>query len=484
MPSHPELTPIVINSLRPSKQEIHSSPAMPGLQVIVSPSGSRYFAYQTRLSAELGGKLIRPKIADIGPECTWADLEAAWEACKRYRAHADAGGDPRALQAEEAAAAYRPAAALTIAAAWEGYSEGGGYRSLRPATRNLYGSAYRTHLSAYDEKLMASINLRDIIALYDKVTSNRTEKHGIARTVIILLENLYSWADRNELLPHGTPLPTRHLNSEVPGWRSTASEARKVDIPDTHLKDFWEATYSLDTVTAARTVHRPVGAAVRFGILTGLRHKNITHLRWSHVDLESALLTIPAAEMKGKREFRLPLSDLAMRELLNMKFVSDVEPWASDGTFVFGRLNSAMHKLIREAVGVDRPIKRRTPTNAGDLPGGLLTRQLGIWSKAAGTPHNITAHSLRKTAARWAEREIDYATASRILGHAPAAHVTSTYLVDDLDALRIRVDQIAASLREFLGESYQTLEPDSSYFRMWRDVKRDKVYGEASDDDE
>ena len=51
-----------------------------------------------------------------------------------------------------------------------------------------------------------------------------------------------------------------------------------------------------------------VKSAFKFGIYTALRSANVRKLRWEWLDFSKKLITIPANEMKMKREFILPMS--------------------------------------------------------------------------------------------------------------------------------------------------------------------------------
>lgn len=51
-----------------------------------------------------------------------------------------------------------------------------------------------------------------------------------------------------------------------------------------------------------------VKSALKFGIYTALRSANVRNLRWEWLDFSKKLITIPANEMKMKREFILPMS--------------------------------------------------------------------------------------------------------------------------------------------------------------------------------
>ena len=55
--------------------------------------------------------------------------------------------------------------------------------------------------------------------------------------------------------------------------------------------------------------------ALRLLILTATRTSEVLQAKWSEIDIENAVWTIPAARMKTKREHRVPLSDAILADL-------------------------------------------------------------------------------------------------------------------------------------------------------------------------
>ena len=49
--------------------------------------------------------------------------------------------------------------------------------------------------------------------------------------------------------------------------------------------------------------------ALEFTILTAARTNETTGARWSEIDLEAKVWTVPGERMKAKRQHRVPLSD-------------------------------------------------------------------------------------------------------------------------------------------------------------------------------
>jgi integrase len=86
--------------------------------------------------------------------------------------------------------------------------------------------------------------------------------------------------------------------------------------------------------------------ALRFLILTASRTGEVIGARWSEIDAQERLWTIPADRMKAKREHRVPLSDEALAMLGRVRGL--------DPEFIFpgqkrgkGLSNMAMTQLMR-----------------------------------------------------------------------------------------------------------------------------------------
>ena len=59
--------------------------------------------------------------------------------------------------------------------------------------------------------------------------------------------------------------------------------------------------------------------AIRFTILTAARSGEVYGARWSEIDLDAKVWTVPAERMKGAREHRVPLTDPTIAILTEMQ---------------------------------------------------------------------------------------------------------------------------------------------------------------------
>ena len=76
-----------------------------------------------------------------------------------------------------------------------------------------------------------------------------------------------------------------------------------------HHRFITDATELQSFLTAINSYKNElIKSALKFGIYTALRSANVRNLRWEWLDFSKKLITIPANEMKMKREFILPMS--------------------------------------------------------------------------------------------------------------------------------------------------------------------------------
>lgn len=144
--------------------------------------------------------------------------------------------------------------------------------------------------------------------------------------------------------------------------------------------------------------------ALEFTILTAARTGEIIGARWSEMDLEAKLWTIPAERMKAKREHRIPLPSQVVEILKAL-------PREADFVFPGGRKgapisNMAMAQLLKR-IGRDR----------------------------------ITVHGFRSAFRDWAAERTNYANhvVEMSLAHVIGDKVEAAYRRGDMLAKRSRL---------------------------------------------
>ena len=77
-------------------------------------------------------------------------------------------------------------------------------------------------------------------------------------------------------------------------------------LPFTALPAFMAKLRSRDSISAR---------ALEFAILTAARTSEVIGAKWSEIDLDDGVWTVPAERMKGGKEHQVPLSKRAMEIL-------------------------------------------------------------------------------------------------------------------------------------------------------------------------
>jgi integrase len=118
-------------------------------------------------------------------------------------------------------------------------------------------------------------------------------------------------------------------------------------------------------------------------ILTGQREREVAGMRWSEVDIEKALWTIPSDRMKGGRAHEVPLAPGALGLLRGL-------PRFTGGEFVFtttggvkpvngfSKAKARMDKLTGVTGWVIHDLRRTMRTHLSALPVQDLVRELII----------------------------------------------------------------------------------------------------------
>jgi integrase len=304
-----------------------ADPALPGFVVSVprKPRARVVWAYRWRDEA---GRL---HLKTIGPVDLLAKGVALDEAKKdAARRTLDSSYDP--LQSRKDARAARRAAKVaidtgrTVAKAVSDYiaANKATWKS-RPHLVQWEGSMAKYVVPVIGKMLVTDVNVDAVRRVLDKIwntvpeTASRVRarlESVLAREAVIREEQSYSnparWVG---LLEHvySNPLVTKKAKR-----RATGEAEHHPALPFKDLPAFFADLEQRPGVAAA---------ALQVCILTAVRSEECTAMRWSELDLDNAVWTIPGERMKLGREHRVPLSPRVV-EILRARPVVD-------GGFVF-----------------------------------------------------------------------------------------------------------------------------------------------------
>ena len=171
-------------------------------------------------------------------------------------------------------------------------------------------------LPAIGEKRVEEITKADIVRLVQNVprvktrSAKNTDKIETARRIFTLVGQIYRFGLHNDLIKENVPerIDANEILPKVQGGRLKAVTKEK----DVKRLFALLLEYPGDTTRLA----------LEFLALSALRPGNIRNMRWEWVDWDERVVVFPAAAMKAKSEFRLPLTKRMMEILKEMRKIT------------------------------------------------------------------------------------------------------------------------------------------------------------------
>ncbi len=252
-------------------------------------------------------------------------------------------------------------------------------------------------LPTLGSRAAVSIVRRDVRDLLDGLADGG---HPIlANRVLAALRKLLNWAVEREVLPVSPAVGVKAPGKEI---------ARERVLSDSELSVVWRG---------AEAIGGAAGAFARLLILTGQRRDEVANMRWSDVNLDTRVWTLPREMTKGDRTHEVPLSAPAVALLTDLP---------RKGTFV---LTSRGFRLVPgKPVAEDRLTDRDRPISGySKIKTALDTKVAAIMAEDA-TERGEQApteareawrfHDLRRTVGTGMARlGVPTATISRVLNH-------------------------------------------------------------------
>lgn len=223
----------------------------------------------------------------------------AWEA-KRQVVE---GVDPiEARKAEAAALALEAAKAMTFQTCAEAYiaSKRAGWKNAK------HGAQWSATLETYAYPSIGALPIGDIdtglvLRVLEPIWTTKTETASRVRG---RLEAVLDYARVRGYRSGENPARWKgHLDHILPGKRDVAKVRHHRSLPYQDVPIFWLVLQVQDGMGAR---------ALEFAVLTACRTAEVLGARWSEIDIERAVWTIPAERMKAGHEHRVPLSPPAL----------------------------------------------------------------------------------------------------------------------------------------------------------------------------
>lgn len=331
MASAKKLTDVGIERLRPSKARTeHADARIPGLRLVLQPSGAKSWAFRYRLS----GKTAK---FTLGGYPALSLAEARSEAEKAAKAIAK-GRHPLAVKREVDADTFE-AAMLD----WLKRDQAGN-RTHAEVKRVLE----REVLPKWRNRPISSIERRDCRDVIDAIADRGALTY--ARRVHAYLHRMFRWCVGRDKVA-ANPL------ADLP--KPGAEVKRDRVLNDGELVEVWRAAAALGY---------PFGNATQLLILTAARREEISAITWPEVNLEKAEIRLAGERTKNGEPRTIPLAPLAVKIL---KALPRVKPEKGAGAYVFTtNAKSAISGWSKAKVALDEQIAEgRSKAAADSMPG-------------------------------------------------------------------------------------------------------------------
>ncbi len=357
-----------------------------GLYLRTAPAGdgvSRSWVFKFKLA----GKMREMGIGAY-PVVTLAE---ARERAVALRKQVEQGIDPIEQRKASQAAAQQPEKrVVTFGDAAKAFIDGKAAGWSNPKHVDQWRNTLATYCATFASKNVSDVTKADVEAALRPIwlTKSETATRVLTRVVAVMKSaRRRGWSDTD------ASAWSEDIRADLP---MLASKTERVQH---HPALPYDQTPAF---VASLKASRSMGSkALLFAILTAARSGEVRGARWSEIDLEQSVWTIPAARMKMKRAHSVPLSAPAI-ELL--RSLPAGEP--TDLVFPGEKQGQPVSDMTMTAV-----IRR---ANENEL----------VWADASGEP--VTAHGFRSTFSDWAAETTSF----------PSAVVESSLAHGDPDKVR------------------------------------------------
>ncbi len=398
----------IMEASPPNKTKYFFDDDLTGFGMYRTPGGTGTFFAEFRPLA--GGSKKRLKLGRVGT----LKANEAREAARRAIAHAGLGKDLAKDRSDERAS-------VTVASMVSTYIENYVAVKKKASSADFYRTMLKKHITpAFGTVKAAALTRIDVQRAHG--TMSKTAKMSANRSVK-LLSAAYGWGSKNGIVPEGmNPARGVELNKETGRERFLTTEEMQ-RLGDAMI----EAETTGFEVNAGDAKHAPKGqrivmhpsvtGAIRLLMLTGMRLREVLHLRWDEVDAERGLLFLPDSKTGRKT---VVLSSPAVAILNDLPKV---------GVFV----------IAGESAG----LKDEKPRADLKRPWAAITKRARL--------DGLRIHDLRHSfASVGAWSGLGLPVIGKLLGHADAK-TTQRYAHVDVDSSRRAADAIAGQISAALG---------------------------------
>jgi integrase len=348
-----------LQNKKPEQRRDHADAFLPGFGVHQSEGGALAFYVGARWPTHPDSWTQRR----VGKYPAMS-LEQAREKAKGWLAMLDKGIDPRVQDIKERAAAQR--------AAVNSFAYIAGEFLDRYAAKLVHAGKIRTMVEREFVRRWGARSASDIEPAEVAAAIRQIAKRSEAQAHISLshLRRMYNWAIASGEFGLDRSPVERLKPADLIGRKVS----RERVLQNEELRAVWEA---------ACTEGYPAGCIVQMLILTGQRLNEIAGLSWREIDLDDALISIPAERMKQSRAHEVPLSDMAMEIMRSLPRFARGEyaftTTSGEKPFVgFGRVKERLDKRSGVQGWVLHDLRRTARTHWSALPVPDMVKELAM----------------------------------------------------------------------------------------------------------
>lgn len=300
-----------IRALRPEAKR-YAKALGGGLLIVVYPNGGKYFVWRHRFPPSRQGALSDYQIGPYGSGVGKWSLSQARIERDRLEVLRKQGENPRQLKA----AAKRIIVTqcnLTFGEVVEKWRESS-FGSLAATTIKDYNNKVNNQiLPEFEHRDIKSISREECIAFKKSIEARGAKNHS--DKVFMIMRQVFEYA-----------IDMQWLNEPNPARSSRYTKSDH--IPQHHPSlDIEELPQFLSDLCANRINAEPVtNASVKVLLLTFLRVGGLCPAKWSDIDWEKRIWTIPADDMKAMRLNRaihhIPMPDKLIEILADLRRVN------------------------------------------------------------------------------------------------------------------------------------------------------------------
>jgi integrase len=320
------LTVKAIENLKPSsaRREVPDGEVR-GMYTCIQPSGAKSFILRYRHAG-------RPRKLTIGS--FEMGLGEARKRAEAHRVEIAKGGDPAGARAAD-----KTRQADTVEAVVAKFIARHVTPSNKPSTaKEFVRQLEKEIVGRWRGRRLADIARRDVNAMLDEIVDRGSPI--ASNRVFSIFRKLCRWAAAREIIERSPCDGVQVRGTETPRDRV---------LDDRELRLIW---------AASDTLGFPFGAIVKLLTLTGQRRGEVAGMRWSEIDLDKRIWSLPGERVKNKRPHVVPLAPAAVDILKGLpRFETDLLFPTREGSGPvsgFSAVKSRLDRAVAEAVEHDQ----------------------------------------------------------------------------------------------------------------------------------